>query len=432
MSPFFSTHLGRRSWLRASAGSLLGLPLFGRMAHGADAAASAPKKTAKRCIVLWMDGGPSHIDTFDPKPEAGSSVSGEFDTIDTAIAGVQFSDRFPKLAAQAKRLAVLRGMHTDEADHGRARIYMHTGFKPGQGGLNYPALGAIVSGELGRDDSPLPNFVATGIPLGKYDFVTESGYRGPGHAALVHADPDATLAHIAPAVAANEFASRRQTLDELNDAFLSRYSATAAAGHQAVLARTMRLIDSGAAEAFDLSREPAKQSERYGNEPFGRGCLLARRLIEHGVPFVEVYQGNFDTHEKRVVDEAKALMPVVDHGAAALLDDLAERGLLDETLVVWMGEFGRTPQVNRNGGRDHYSKAWCTWMAGGGVRGGQTIGRTDSNGASVVDRPISAKDYLASLCMVLGIDAKHEIQTSIGRPIRIVDNGAEPVRELLG
>ncbi len=426
MSSIFTTRLGRRAWLRASTGGLLGLPILARTGL---AAAAVPAR-AKRCIVLWMDGGPSHIDTFDPKPEAGSSIRGEFAAIDTAVPGVQFSESFPRLAAQMSRLAVLRGMCTDEADHGRARIYMHTGFKPGQGGLNYPALGAIVSGELGRHDSPLPNFVATGVPLGKYDFVTDSGYRGPGHAALVHADPDATLEHVEPTVAHSEFAARRRTLQELNETFSERYRATAAAGHRAVLDRTLRLIDSGAAQAFDLSQEAAKQSERYGSHAFGRGCLLARRLIEQGVPFVEVYQGNWDTHEKFVVDDVKELMPIVDHSAAVLLDDLAERGLLDETLVVWMGEFGRTPHHNRNGGRDHHSKAWCTLLAGGGVRGGQVIGRTDEKGASVVERPISAKDYLATLCLLLGMDTAREIQTPVGRPIRIVDNGATPITEL--
>jgi uncharacterized protein (DUF1501 family) len=423
--------LTRRAWLQASSSSLLGLPLTGWLA-GSAAQGAAISKPAKRCIVLWMDGGPSHLDTFDPKPDAPANIRGQFEAIDTSIAGVQFGEKFPKLAEQAHRLAVIRGMKTDEADHGRARIYMHTGYKPGQGGLNYPVLGSMVSAELGRDDYPLPNFVATGVPLGKYDFVTEPGFRGPRHAALVHYDPTAQLDYLEPAVPRDEFARREAALAVANASFAERYRAPAAEGHRAVVDRAVRLMRAEQAQAFDLSKEPASMRERYGQTPFGQGCLLARRLVEVGVPFVEVYQGNWDIHEKRVVEQCTELMPTVDQGMAALLVDLADRGLLDETLVIWMGEFGRTPQVNREGGRDHYSKAWCTLLAGGGIRGGQVIGRTDSRGGEVIDRAVSARDFMATVCQALGIDYQRELQTPIGRPVRIVDAGAEPIRELFG
>ena len=184
--------------------------------------------------------------------------------------------------------------------------------------------------------------------------------------------------------------------------------------------------------AFDLSQEPAAVREAYGASRFGRGCLLARRLVEVGVRFVEVYLQNWDTHEKRVADEAQAMMPAMDQGMAALVADLAERGMLDDTLVVWMGEFGRTPRINRNGGRDHFATAWSSVLLGGGVRGGQVIGRTDATGSSVVDRPISVIDFMCSLCTLLGIDHERQIRTPGGRPIRIVNTGAKPIGELFG
>lgn len=386
--------------------------------------------SAKRCLLLWMDGGQSQTDSFDPKPEAGSQISGEFSAISTKLSGVHFSERWGKLAARADQLAILRGMCTEEADHGRARIYMHTGFRPGQGGLNYPTLGALVSAELGQHDSILPNFVATGVPLGKYDFVTDCGYRGPRHAALVHYDPRQPLAHVTPAVAAAPFSRRMEVLREINAEYAQQSSRPVVEGHRAVQERAARLMTADAAAAFDLTRESERQHERYGRHSFGQGCLLARRLIESGVRFVEVYQGNWDTHEAKVVAEARDLMPAVDHAVSTLLDDLSERGLLDETLLILMGEFGRTPRVNNVGGRDHFAKAWTTILAGGGLRTGQVIGSTDATGSEVIDRSISARNYLATICQALDIDYTRQVPTPIGRNVGIVDQGGTPLAEL--
>jgi uncharacterized protein (DUF1501 family) len=186
------------------------------------------------------------------------------------------------------------------------------------------------------------------------------------------------------------------------------------------------------AKAFDLSLEPAASARLYGESQFARGCLLARRLVEVGVPFIEVYLGNWDTHERAVAAKAKELMTHVDHGMSTLITDLAERGLLDSTLVIWMGEFGRTPNVNNNGGRDHWARSWSTVLAGGGIKGGQVIGKTDRTGASVTDRLISVKDFMATVCRILGIDYTRKINTPIGRPIRIVDAGEKVITELVG
>jgi hypothetical protein len=429
MNPFVSRRLGRRTWLRASAAGLFGLSIAGGLRMSAAAPAA---KSPKRCVVLWMDGGPSHIDTFDPKPEAGSNVRGVLDAIDTKIAGVQFSERFAELSRRADRLAVVRGMSTDEADHGRARIYMRTGYKPGQGGLAYPVLGSIVSGELGRPATALPNFIVTGTPLGKYDFVTDPGFRGPQFGALVHDDCERPLENLEAATAVDEFARRTRTLAEVNAAFAGRYSATPIAAQRAVFDQTVRLMEAGAARAFDLQQEPARGAERYGRHPFGRGCLLARRLVEAEVSFVEVHLSNWDTHEKNVAEAAPGLMSAVDQGMSALLDDLGDRGLLDDTLVVWMGEFGRTPTLNRNGGRDHYAKAWSTVLAGAGIRGGTIVGRTDENGSEVRDRAVNVRDFMATLCRALDIDPAKKIDTPIGREVPIVDAGGEPIAELFG
>jgi uncharacterized protein (DUF1501 family) len=226
------------------------------------------------------------------------------------------------------------------------------------------------------------------------------------------------------------FARRRAALADINAAYAKDRPRPIAQGQQAVQDRALRLMSADAAGAFDLARESAKQRERYGEHSFGQGCLLARRLIEAGIPFVEVYQGNWDIHEPKVVAEARELMPVVDHGIATLLDDLRERGLLDETLVIVMGEFGRTPHVNRDGGRDHYSKAWTTLLAGGVVRSGQVIGRTDTQGGGVIEGRVSAHDYVATICRALGIDHAKQVRTPIGRRIGIVDQGGTPIAEL--
>jgi len=322
-------------------------------------------------------------------------------------------------------------MSTGEADHGRARLYMHTGYRPGAAGVTYPGLGSTGAAELGQPDSPLPNFVVTGSPLNKYDFVRDPGYRGPRQQPVVLTDLSRGLENAEPAEPPDEFNRRTRLLDRLEQRFVSDYPARPALAHQAGLAAALRLIRSNRREAFDLSREPEESRRAYGESDFGRGCLLARRLVEADVPFVEVYLANWDSHFRDVAAQTRTLMSQVDASMSALVRDLADRGLLDSTLVIWMGEFGRTPSINNNGGRDHYSKAWSTVLFGGGIRGGQVIGATDSQGAAVTDRPISAVDLMATICRILGIDYSQEIVAPNGRPIRLVDKDEQLIRELL-
>jgi hypothetical protein len=432
MLHFQAQKVSRRELLQLSAAGVAGASLSGWLGLLAGHAAEEADRGArhKSCILLWMDGGPSHLDTFDPKPDAPDRVRGEFKSIATSVPGVQVSEKFPKLARLMGHAAILRGMSTEEADHGRARVYMHTGYKPGVGGVTYPGLGSTVSAELGRPESPLPNFVVTGEPLTKHDFLTSPGYRGPQHQPLVLTDLSRGVENSRPAVPVEDFDDRVSVLEQLEQGFARTYKGGAAEAHRTTLARALQLMRSDRTRAFDLSREPAAAREAYGDSRFGQGCLLARRLVEAGVPFVEVYQGNWDSHEKKVADGVKALMPQVDQGMSALLTDLKQRGLLDSTLVIWMGEFGRTPQVNPNGGRDHYARAWSTVLAGGGIKGGRVIGKTDRQGAAVVDRPTSVLDFMATVCRILGINYEKKIDTPAGRPIRIVDRGAKVIEEL--
>ncbi len=424
--------LSRRELLQLSAAGIAGASLsgwLGVLAAHADAQPTRGRKH-KSCILLWMDGGPSHVDTFDPKPEARAEVRGELKAIQTEVPGLYVSEKFPTLAGLMNDLALLRGLSTEEADHGRARVYMHTGYRPGIGGVEYPGLGSIVSAELGDPDAALPNFVVTGSPLNKYEFFTNPGYLGPRHQPLALSDPARGLEDLKCRLPPQDFDDRVSVLEKLEQSFARTYRSPATEAHHTMLGRTLRLLRSDKAKALDLSLEPAAAREAYGETSFGRGCLLARRLVEAGVLFVEVYLQNWDTHEKAVAEAAKGLMTQVDRGMGALIRDLKDRGLFDSTLVVWMGEFGRTPAMNRNGGRDHYSRAWSAVLAGGGIRGGRAIGKTDANGATVTERPITAADFMATICRILAIDYAKTIQTPGGRPVRLGDKGAKPIAEL--
>jgi uncharacterized protein (DUF1501 family) len=419
--------ISRRELLKLSAAGV-GLSLSGWLPVLAARAAEARQKH-RACVLLWMDGGPSHIDTFDPKPDASTNYRGPYQAIATAVPGIQVCEQFPRLAAQMKHLALLRGMSTEEPDHARARVHLHTGYKPGLGGVTYPGLGSIVSAELGRPEFELPNFVITGTPSPKLDVLSSPGYLGPRHQPLVLRDPSKGLENLQPLVPADDFNDRLGVLEQLEQGFARQYRTGLAEAHQTMLARTVRLMRSEKAVAFDISKEPKPARSAYGDHAFGRGCLLARRLVEAGVPFIEVYLQHWDSHFGDVAREVKGLMTQVDQAMSTLVTDLKERGLLDTTLIVWMGEFGRTPGVRTDGGRDHYARAWTTVLAGGGIKGGQVVGKTDGSGAAVTERPISARDFLATVCRILGIDYTRT-RTANGRPVQLVEKGANPIQEL--
>jgi hypothetical protein len=417
--------LTRRDFMKLTAAGVTAASASGWLSVLAARAAQSGAKH-KSCILLWMEGGPSHIDTFDMKPE--SKDAGEFKPIKTSVAGIEISEHFPKFAKQMQHAALLRGMSTSEGAHGRARYYMHTGYKEGVGGLVYPSIGSIVSSELGNPEAPMPNFVAVnGRSYG-------AGFLGAKHQPLIVNDPLRGVENLRPLVDNKEFTERLGLLEQMEKAFAKDYQTPAGGDHRTTYRRAVHLMQSKEAKAFDLSSEPASLKKDYGENKFGEGCLLARRLVEAGVSFVEVNLGGWDTHQDNF-DRVKKLSGEVDPAMATLIADLTTRGLLDHTLIIWMGEFGRTPKINTRGakpGRDHYPRAWTSVLAGGGIKGGQVIGKTDREGAAVEERPISALDFMATVCNILGIDANKQNTAANGRPIRIVDKGATPIKELCG
>ena len=438
-------NLDRRAFLATAAA---GATLTGWLGRLASAAPGGPRP--KSCILLWMAGGPSHIDTFDPKPDAPVNIRGEFKPIDTAVPGVRVSEHFPKFAGLMKHAAILRGMSTQESDHALATYHLHTGYQNRAGAVAFPSLGAIVAKELGKRDVPLPNYVCIG--RGPQD-ATGPGFLGPDCQPLGVTDPVRGLDFIEPAGTAQAFGRQVNLLRQLERPFHEAYRSDAGEVHRTATERAVRLMNSEQKRAFDLSREPDAVRDAYGKAApdarrpgaavkgteasggFGHGCLMARRLVEAGVPFVEVVMGNgagWDTHRDNF-PRTRALSLECDTAMSALVEDLQRRGLLDTTLVVWMGEFGRTPQCG-GGGRNHWSRAWSTVLIGGGIRGGQVVGRTDRDGAAVVDRPVSVPDFLATVCTVLGIDhTRKNHPPGVDRPISIVDASKEVkvVSELL-
>jgi uncharacterized protein (DUF1501 family) len=406
-------------------------------AHAAEqsaAAAASPagKRRHKSCILLWMPGGPPQTDTFDMKPDA-PGVAGEFKPIATSVPGIQICEHFPKLAKQADKLAILRGMSTGEADHHRATYYMRTGYRQ-IGGTVHPSLGSIAAAELTEPDCDLPGFVWIG------NRVVGSGFLGAARAPFVlAADVTRKVENIRPNAAVDVFDKRAAVLDSLDETFIRDHGGTsgaaaalAADAHRTTYRQALRLMRSAKLDAFDISREPAAVRESYGGTRFGNACLTARRLVEAGVPFVGVcMQADWDTHIDNW-DRVRPFLPELDAGWAALLADLSARGMLDDTLVVWMGEFGRDPRINKatKPGREHFARAWTTVLSGAGLKTGQVVGRTGKDGMEVEDRPISTVDFMATVCKALGIDHTKKNTTPDGRPIRVVGEGEKIVTEL--
>lgn len=420
----------RRDFLKACGLSLGTVSQSGWLPRLA-AQAAVDGNRSKSCIVLWMTGGPSHLDTFDLKPEARAEIRGEFRPIATSVPGIQISEHFPRFATLMQHGAVIRGMSTPEVDHQLASYHLHTGYQNRAGGLSFPALGSIASKELGRGDFPLPNYAVIGP--GPQDG-TRAGFLGQRHQALYIPEPARGVENLAAIVDAPRFQRQLQLLEEMERSFFQAYQAPTSQAHSTVLEGSVRMMRAREIQSFDLAREQEAVRERYGRTSFGQGCLLARRLIEVGVPFVEVNMGlgnaGWDTHQDNF-PRTRNLSAQVDPAMSALVEDLRDRGLLERTLIVWMGEFGRTPQITGGSGRNHHARAWSTVLTGGGIRGGQVIGRTDRDGATVSERPVSVVDFLATICRILGIDYTKNNDSPDGRPVRIVDNrNVNPIREL--
>ena len=444
--------LSRRDLLRLSAAGVMGASYSGWLESLAAAGAKDPQRRGS-CILLWMNGGPSQIDTFDPKP--GHPNGGIFKPIDTSAPGIQVCEHLPELAKQMHHLALIRSMTTQEGDHSRGTFHMRTGYLP-QGPLQYPTLGSLISKELGSEKTELPNFVS----IAPYRTFSPAAY-GPGflgsrYAPLIvgeTATPNPGQANnndndeydfsvedlkAADGIDEPKLAERLGLLRTVQRRFIERRPGAAAVSHQVAYRRAIRLMHSEAARAFEIEEETDAVRDAYGRTPFGQGCLLARRLVEQGVPFIEVSLSGvdggaalgWDTHADNF-DSVRDLCGVLDPAWATLIKELQDRGLLETTQIVWMGEFGRTPKINENGGRDHYPQAWSTVLAGGGIKGGQVVGKTSADGMTVEERPVKTPDFLGTVCKGLGIDPTNQNLSNVGRPVRLVDPEAKPIEEIL-
>jgi hypothetical protein len=388
------------------------------------AAADDLRRRGKACILLWMQGGPSHFETFDPKP--GHANGGETKAIATSVSGVQISENLPRVAAAMDDFALVRGMTSKEGSHPRASFLMHTGYLP-SASVKYPSIGALAAMELGDPQFDLPSFVRIG---GNFRSTGGGGFLGVNFDPFQMANAEAQPANTQPTTTTDRYRRRLGLLDRLEGVYASSEGKREVEDHKKLYGKASRMILSPKMSAFDLSGESDATREAYGRTPFGNGCLMARRLVESGVTFVEVGLDGWDTHLDNF-NRVKELCGQVDQPMAHLVADLKDRGMIDDTLVIWMGEFGRTPRINPRAGRDHYPRAFNVALAGGGIRGGQVIGRTDEGGADVADRPVTVADLFQTFCKSLGIDAAKENMSPIGRPIKIVDGGA-PVDELFG
>jgi hypothetical protein len=440
-----STKISRRRLLNTLAAGIGGVSASGWFPAFAGQLASDPARQ-RHCILLWMSGGPSQTDTWDMKP--GHANGGEFKEISTASPGLRFSEHLPKLAAMSDKLAVLRGLSTKEGDHGRGTYLMRTGQKP-MGPIQYPSIGATLANQLGRAELPLPGYVSIGSYRAFSQEAFGPGFLGPRFGPLIVGAADIPGAVAAAgqgfpelkvqslersaAITVERMDKRLEIWRRLQSDFLATRSG-AASTHNTVYQGALQLMSSKDAKAFDLSQEPEKLREEYGRTVFGQGCLLARRLIEHGVAFVEVSLGTssggvgWDTHTDNF-NAVERLSADLDAGWATLMRDLQDRGLLESTTILWMGEFGRTPVINGTVGRDHFPNAWSTVLGGGGIAGGQAYGKTSEDGTEVVDGQIGVADLLSTLCKALGVSPSTMQMSNTGRPLPISEG--TPIKEVL-
>ncbi|MBR56136.1 hypothetical protein CMK19_20475 [Candidatus Poribacteria bacterium] len=411
---FCPQDLSRRRFLKFGMSSFIGAIAMKQAQLMTFAQTTQPAPLAEHCIVMFMNGGPSQLDTFDPKPN--SPNGGPFKTVSTSVPGLQFAETLPLLAEQAHHLAVIRSMATREGNHERARYLLHTGYAP-TGSVKHPTFGSLVSHYLGNESFELPHCININSPS------FNSGFLNASHDPFVVSNPLEPIDDIEypEQMDAHRFQNRLKMLQDLEKDFLRNRSGRSTEAHQAIYKKADKMINSERKKAFELQEEPMAIRQAYGMNQFGQGCLMARRLIERGVKFVEISLDGWDTHDDNFTRVGN-LMQVVDPAFASLINDLSERELLDKTLVIWMGEFGRTPKINKDEGRDHFPNGWSMTLAGGGVRGGQVIGQTDNEG-KVLSGQVSVQDVFASLCFALGIDHNHENYSRSGRPIRVVSEG---------
>ncbi|MFN7924356.1 MAG: DUF1501 domain-containing protein [Bryobacteraceae bacterium] len=412
---------GRRDFMKiGSLGALgLNLPNLLRAAEGAK-----PKKDIS-IILLWQSGGCGQQDTFDMKPDAPKEYRGEFNPISTTVPGIQVCEHLPRTAKIADKLTILRSMRSREINHERAINYLLTGYLP-LPTIEFPSIGSVISKELGPKNG-MPPYVAVPYTFPSYG----AGFLGGEFNPFIAGDANVTGYKVKDLtlpvdVDWQRVGNRRHLVEQMDKKFRSIEASPDFKALDGFYHRAYDLLSSPAAKkAFDIEQEPAKLRERYGRTPVGQGALLARRLVESGVRFVTIAKGwlNYDTHGDNFNTMKKVLLPEFDPAFATLVEDLDQRGMLDTTLVITTGEFGRTPKVNGDAGRDHHCKAWSVVFAGAGLTGGRVIGATDKTATEVTDNPVEPEDLMHTLYTMLGVDPAKEYHTVIGRPVKLANGG---------
>ena len=400
----------RREFLSSLAG-------VATLAHSLKANEEELKKNGKSAILLWMGGGPSTMDIWDLKP--GAATGGPFRPINTS-GDVQICEHMPLMAKQMHNAAIVRSMSTREADHMRGRYYMHTGYVPNPN-IEHPSYGSVLSHQLQRDNLTIPQFVSVG------GGGAGAGFLGAKYAPFV-VNSDGRIRNLNMKID-ERFYQRAYALDAIENNFISQKRGALAKEHQAILKATFNVLTSKEMDAMKVASEPETIKERYGNNNFGKGCLMARRLVEVGVPFIEVNLGGWDNHQNIHPTLRDTKLPMLDQGMSALFEDLEQRGLLKDTAIIWMGEFSRTPRINGNAGRDHWARSWSVVVGGGGMNGGIAVGATNDDGTRVETEPYTSQDVMASVCKALGISLQTTFTSNNGRPMKIA-NGGRIIREL--
>ncbi len=414
--------LTRRSFIEKSAKSALGVSLMGGiLGHKTAAMANVGPGKAKHVIYLFMNGGITHLDTFDPKTD--SEVKGPTTPISTSADGVQIAQYLPEMAKQMHHCTIIRSMNSHTGVHESGQYIMRTAYNQ-RGTITHPSLGPLAQRLLGKTESRLPDSVNIGSGGGH----PGAGFLPPAMSPIPIGDPSRGLQNARPLTTQSQFDQRIRLMNEFDATFRERFPHDDVKAYTEFYDETLNLLQGEDMLAFDITQEPQNVRERYGNDRFGQGCMLARRLVEHGVRFIEVEYGGWDMHNQ-IDGGMRNRAPVLDRGMATLIADLDERGLLDETMVVLGSEFGRTPRVNQNAGRDHHPRAFSTVFAGGGVKGGFVLGSTDARAYSVTDRQVSVQDFIATVGYGMGMDTEEVIYSPSGRPFTVGDSG-KPATEI--
>lgn len=414
----------RRAFLGGVAKSLFGLSAMPLLGTRAFAGSGALPATARNVIYLYMSGGMSHLDTFDLKP--GTEEQGPTEAVKTNADGVRISSHFENLSRQMDKVCVINSLTSTQGAHSQGRYFVHTGYEL-RGTIQHPTLGAWLSHLAGDLNPTLPGHVE----IGGGQCTASNGFLDPSHAPLPIGDPAAGLqnSHRSENVDESTFQRRLSRVRRMNEEFRAKHGHKSVRAYGDMYDQALRLMKSRDLEAFDISKEPESLRDAYGRSQLGQGALLARRLVEHGVRFVEVVSGGWDTHNDNF-DEMETLVPNLDQALATLLADLDSRGLLEETLVVLTTEFGRTPViVPERQGRNHHPKAFSSLLAGGGIQGGRSFGKTDATGSDIVENPVTVPDFNATIAHALGLPLEKEIYSPSGRPFTVADKG-RPLTEL--